>query len=331
MSLCLIARKTGLVTSLAMASLVTTFFAAPRAAFAEEPPEPSEPSEPVVTPPPGTAAAAAPAPAQVPITATCSLGEHRGIDADEARTAADLLCHELAKQGATNTAHEVRFGKLGGKTLVTIASRRGNTYDERRTMLNGMEELPVAAPRLAGAIADGRSLDETKTVDNVLQSEARRPTVQPGQMGFQMGLFGMTSAGEASGASAGVDLGLVYRAGSFAVTSRGRAGGIGSSEDKVVTASLDVGGRFYTSSADTALFLGAGLELLYLNLERSGATDIDGSGLGAFGEIGVEALRSNHVTLTASLRADAPFFMLSGHETTGYAVPLSLNAGIFFH
>ncbi len=290
-----------------------------------------DPAPKIVTPAPGQAAAAAPSPTPQAITATCSLGDHPGVEDAEAHTAADLVCHELAKQGATNTAHEIRFGKLGGKTLVTVASRNGNTYDERRTLLTGMDELPVAAPRLAGSLSDGRALEETKNVDNVLDSEARRAKVQPGQMGFEMGLFGMTGMGAASGASGGVDLGIVYRATSFAVTSRGRAGGIGSSEEKLGTASLDVGGRYYLSSSDTAPFLGAGIELIYLDATRSGS-DADGSGMGAFGELGIETLRSNHVALTASLRVDAPFFALQGYGTDSlYVAPVSLNAGLLFH
>lgn len=316
-------RSISFLTSLASASLFV--LASPRSAFAQD----SAPT--VVTPAPGTAAAAAPAPSQVPITATCSLGDHPGIEDGEARTAADLVCHELAKQGATNTAHEVRFGKLGGKTIVTVASRSGNAYDERRTMLEGMEELPVAAPRLAGSIADGRSLEETKTVDSVLSAEARAAKVQRGQIGFEMGLFGATSMGEASGGSGGVDLGLVYRAGSLAVTSHGRAGGIGSSKDKIGLASLDVGGRYYLSNGDTAPYAGAGVELLYVDMTRSAGPDPDGSGLAAFAELGVETLRSHHASLTASIRVDAPFFTLSASNLTVYSAPVSLNAGLSFH
>lgn len=320
-----------MITSRILVALPASLFAlvaASGTAFAQDA---VAPTPAVVTPAPGQAAAAAPSPAPVPITATCTLGDHPGITEDEARTAADVVCHELAKQRATNTAHEVRFGKLGGKTLITVASRSGNAYDERRTLLTGMDELPDAAPRLAGALSDGRSLEETKNVDNVLSSEARQPKVQRGQMGFDAALFGMTSMGQSSGASGGIELGLVYRAGNWGVTSRGRAGGIGSDKDKIGTASLDVGGRAYLSSGETAPFLGAGVELIYLDLTSSKGPDVEGSGIGAFGEIGVEMLRTHHTALTASVRVDAPFFGLSSYSASQYVAPASLNVGMLFH
>lgn len=318
-----------------VASVVALFsFVAPAEsiAFAQEPlPAPAAPATAHVTPAPGQAAASAPSSAAVPITATCSLGDHPGVEDAEARTAADVVCHELAKEGATNTAHEVRFGKLGGKTLVTVASRNGNTYDERRTLLTGMDELPTAAPRLAGSLSDGRTMEQTKTVDNVLESEARRPKVQQGQMGFEMGLFGMTSAGEGSGASGGIDLGLDYRASSVGVTARGRAGGIGSTDTKVSTADLDLGVRYYFSNGETSPFVGGGVALSYFNLESKGGAGKDGSGMGAFGELGYEMLRTQHVAVNAALRVDAPFYALGNGDSKSYVAPLSLNVGMLFH
>lgn len=314
-------------TSLALAALVGS---AP--AFAQEPlPSEAPATQPVVTPAPGQAAASAPSRTAIPITATCSLGDHPGIDPDEAKTAADVLCHELAKVGATNSVHEIRFGKLGGKLLVTVASREGNKYDERRTLLAGMDELPVAAPRLAGALADGRSLEETRNVDNVLASEARSPKVQRGQMGFDGGIFGMTGLGAASGGAGGVHLGLLYRAGSFGISSHGRAGGIGSGEKKISTASIDFGGRYYLTNADIAPFVGVGVGLSYFELQREKAPSLDGSGFGAYGVVGLEMFRSQHAALSASLRIDAPFYELGSASDARYVAPLSLNVGLVFH
>jgi hypothetical protein len=294
-------------------------------AFADEPvPAPSVPVQ--VTPAPGQAAASAPSPAAVPITATCALGDHPGVDEAEARTGADVICHDLAKEGATNTAHEVRFGKLGGKLLVTVASRNGNAYDERRALLTSMDELPVAGPRLAGALSNGRPLEETKTVDNVLNSETRAPKTERGQMGFDMGLFGMTGAHSDAGAAGGIHMGLVYRAGNLGITSHGRAGGIGSGDDKIVTASIDVGARYYFSNGETAAFLGGGIGLAYFNMVNSDK-ERSGSGIAPFAEVGVDMLRTHHTALTASFRADAPLFSLN----STYLVPLSLNVGVMFH
>ena len=322
------------------ASLASLFvvLAFAESAFAQDPAAPpaATPTAPaaapvIVTPAPGQAAAAAPSRTPVAITATCTLGDHDGVADDEAHTAADVVCHELARQGATNTAHEVRFGKLGGKMLMTVASRNGNSYDERRTLLTGMDEVPVAAPRLAGALSDGRSLDDTKTVDNVLSSETRAAKVQQGQMGLDMGLFGMTSLGQGSGASGGIELGLLYRAGSVGVSALGRAGGIGSDNSKVGTASLDTGIRYYLSSSDFAPFVGAGIELAYFDLSRQSGSNVDGSGIGANALVGVEMLRTHHASFAASVRLDAPFFALRSGNESQYVMPLSFNVGILFH
>jgi hypothetical protein len=296
-----------------------------------------------VTPAPGQAAAAAPAPTATPITATCSLGDHPGVDDDEARTAADVICHELAQQRATDGVHEVRFGKLGGKTLVTVASRNGNAYDERRTFLTGMDEIHVASPRLVSALVEGRPLEDTRTVDNVLSSETRQLKVQSGSMGFEGTMFGMTGVGSESGASAGLGLGLLYRAGNLGASWSGRAGGIGSGEKKLGSASLDVGGRLYASTADFAPFIGGGFGLSYFQLNREIEGDLSGSGFGAFVQAGAEVLRSHHTAFSMSIRADLPFYSLQGstetysndgyktNHSTAYVVPLSFNVALLFH
>lgn len=285
----------------------------------------------VVQPEPGQAAAAAPAPTAIPITATCTLGDHPGVSDAEARTAADVVCHELAKQRATNTAHEVRFGTLGGKTLVTVASRSGNSYDERRTFLAGLDEIHVAAPRLVTSLVEGKPLEETRSVDNVLASETRQTKVQRGQVGFDGGLFGTTALGAAAGASGGIDLGLLYRAGSFGVSSRGRAGGIGSAKEKVGLATLDVGARWYLSNSDVSPFVGAGLGLTYVNLTQNSGQSLDGSGFGGHVVAGVELMRTHHTAASVSVRLDTPFFEVEGGRKTAYVVPASLNVGLLFH
>jgi len=323
------------------------------------PPTSAEPK--VVEPAPNQAAAAAPAQEAIPITATCVLGEHHGVDPNEAKTAADVVCHELARRGATNTQHEVRFGKLGSKTMVTLASRNGNAYDERRTFVSGMDEINVAGPRLATALVENKPLEETRNVDNVLASESQNNKLIRGSSAFDGGMFGMTTLNTSGGASAGFEIGFLYRAGALGIGAHGRAGGIGSSKENLSTASADIGGRLYLSTGDFAPFVGAGVALSHFNLERenpdasssgysSRSSDIEASGFGTFGIFGVEALRTHHVGITAGLRADVPFYALKGEryiytptsgsssyrnstrvEMSQYVVPVSLSVGLIFH
>jgi hypothetical protein len=309
-----------LTRSMAVVGSILTLSASARAQ------DPAPPT--TVTPAPGQAAAAAPAPEATPITANCSLGEHPGVSDAEARTAADILCHELAMRGATGSPYEVRFGSLGGKTLVVLASHKGNTYDERRTLLTGMDEINVASPRLAAALVDGKPLDDTRNVDNVLSSEARRPRTQGGTIGFDGGFFATTGLGAKASLSAGLALGILYRSGSLGVSAQGRAGGIGSDDDKISSDSLDIGARYYMSTSDVSPYIGGGFTLSYFDLSRAGASDVSGSGIGAYGNLGVEFMRSHPMAFTLSARADVPFYALKGDGETRYVTPLSLNVGI---
>lgn len=332
-----------IVASILAATAVVTFASA---AAAQDPAPPAlpAPAPPASVAPAPVAAAAAPSPSATPITATCSLGVHDGIDPAEAHTAADVLCHELARQGATNAQHEIRMGKLGGKVLVTLAARNGQTYDERRAFVAGMEEISVAAPRLVSSLVEGKSVADTRDVDNVLTAEQRQAKVQRGQMGFDGAIFGMTGMGADSGSAAGLDLGLLYRAGSFGLGAHGRAGGIGSSDTKLGSASLDIGGRYYLTNSDFAPFAGGGVALSYFQLNRERNSDLKGSGLGAYAQVGAEMFRTHHMALAVSLRLDMPFYELQGStyvysqtgpgsrvEDSRYVMPLSLNVGFVFH
>lgn len=309
-----------------------------------------------VEPAPGQAAASAPSTTPIPITATCSLGDRNGVDEAEAKTAADIVCHELAKNHATNTNHEVRFGKLGGRTLVTLAARTGNEYNEVRTFVNGLDEMELAGPRLVQSLLEGKTMEQTRTVDNVMTNEQRAPKQAGGSPMAMLGMYGGTSVGTGSSAAAGFDVGIGYRAGHFGLGADGRAGGIGSGETKLVNASLDVGGRLYLTDGDISPFVGAGFEVSYFARLSDGSSDslgkLSGSGAGAFGTVGLEALRAHHIGLVISARIDAPFYNLKGdregalipatsqytYPTRGpsqpveaYVMPVSLNVGLVFH
>lgn len=279
------------------------------------------------------APAAAPAPTSLRGMASCTLGDHGALDPVEARTATEVVCGELAKEGAAGD-HEVRFGRLGGRTVVTVSGRDGQ--ESRRVTLTSLEEIQVAAPRIARAIASGAPIEETRTVDNVLGSETRMAKKQGGTMGLDAALFGTTTAGIGSEGSAGIALGLVYRSGRIALGSQGRLGGIGGQNHN---ASLDAGARYYFSDGDVAPFAGGGVAISAIGVERDADGDLDGAGFGAYGAVGVELLRTHHTSLETSLRVDAPFYALHGYSysrsasyaETAYVMPISLNVGLSFH
>ena len=275
---------------------------------------------------------------------TCVVGEHAGIDRDDARTSADVLCHALAAHGAHPGVYDIRIGKLGGKLLLVVTERATN--DERRVFINGADEVPVAGERLVTALVDHKSLEQTETVDNVVSSESRTPKQKTVQPGVILGLTGQSAVGGPTTASGGVEIDMQFRLKSLALLGQGRAGGIGSSDNKLGYASLGVGVRYFLTDSDVAPFIGGGLMFAYFQANEGNAPAFDGSGFGAYGELGLAFMRSSHVGGVVNVRADVPMFSLvqSGGEsydyTSGsynqtptssmYLVPLSLNVGLSF-
>ena len=284
-----------------------------------------------------------PTPPPAPIVAgdyTCVVGEHAGIDDADARTTADLLCGELEAQKAAGGVYEIHFGKLGSRVLLGIDERA--TKASRRVLIQSFEEVPIAARRLVSALVTHKSLEETQNVDNVVASESRKPEAKKIATSVELGLVGATAAGVDPSTSAGFALGLMFR-----------------SARTLVFDSFDVGARYHSSDADTALFVGGGVALSYLKVSRdlvpappsgsygdyygSGRSVLDispsGSGFGAFVEGGIETMRSSRAGAVLSLRADAPFFLLKRGEAEAtatresvsrYVVPLSCNVGFRF-
>lgn len=322
----------------------------PAALPAPAPAAPAAPAAPIAEPAPSasvTAATPVGAPAEPSVTTggyTCVVGEHFGFDDADVRTTAILVCREVERKKGSSSQYEIRFDKLGGRILFSVVDKQ--SARSREMLIQSIEEVPVVAPRLVASLVDDTPLQKTESVENVAGLDTRAPRLKPGQTSFDMGLNGLTGIGVPFGASAGVGMGLNFRLGQFAVTSHGRLGGIGSSDNKMSSASLDVGGRYYFGEEDTALFAGGGFQFAYFNAIRGTRGDLDGSGLAAFGELGVETMRTGRIGLIASLRADVPFFDLSrGQDVTYdsasrtyvpvdgeslYVVPLSLNLGLVF-
>jgi len=301
-----------------------------------------------------------PTPPPAPIVAgdyTCVVGEHAGIDDADARTTADLLCGELEAQKAAGGVYEIHFGKLGSRVLLGIDERA--TKASRRVLIQSFEEVPIAARRLVSALVTHKSLEETQNVDNVVASESRKPEAKKIATSVELGLVGATAAGVDPSTSAGFALGLMFRSARTSFGGHLRIGGAGSGSNTLVFDSFDVGARYHSSDADTALFVGGGVALSYLKVSRdlvpappsgsygdyygSGRSVLDispsGSGFGAFVEGGIETMRSSRAGAVLSLRADAPFFLLKRGEAEAtatresvsrYVVPLSCNVGFRF-
>lgn len=281
----------------------------------------------------------------------CTLGDTTGFEAPDVRTSLDIVCTELAQRGAQGSPYEVRFGRLGGKILVVMTE--GTTHEERRAFAASLEEMPVVAPRLAEAMVHKATVQDSETVDNVLAQSTKPVVSKPIQPGVELGISGSTPAGTTFSAAGGMYLGLQFRRERWALAGQARAGGIGSTDGKLVSASVGVGGRYFLTDGDVAPFVGLGVGVGYFHVSRAPRgdydTDLDGSGFTASAEAGAAFLRTGHVGAALSLRADAPFFALKSDEITAirydskmkatttvipsesrYVVPLSLNVAITF-
>jgi hypothetical protein len=173
--------------------------------------------------------------------------------------------------------------------------------------------------------------------DNVAWSDARTSTERRGRAGAYFGLTGMTSVGAEESLSTGIGIGARVRLGSFVLAGAGRAGGVGRGGDELWYASLDVGGSYYLSDANTAPFVGAGALVGYYVANSPDRWQLRGAGLGGFVELGVEFLRASRVSLVVSARLDVPgFALVAGYGgeppiDSRYVMPLSFNFGFFLH
>ncbi len=272
----------------------------------------------------------------------CTLGAHPGIDDLEAQTSADVVCHELARRGDV-APRQLRLGRLGGRILMSLSSSDGPGAD-RHIFVNGLDEVPTAAPRLAEAVVERRAVEDTQEVDNVVGGESRSPKVKAGQLGIKAGLLGaLPVVGAATTAAPGASVSIHYRARRLGIDAQAR-GGIGAGSTTILKHfAAGVGAHYYFGDGDVAPFAGAGLALLVYKLEHENdSRSLSTTGLGTYAEVGVEALRTHRLALTASVRADIPMFELQPgagaryepvdrRPSSQYIVPLSLMVGVLLH
>lgn len=304
------------------------------------------------------APALAPTPLPAPVTITmpaCRLAEHAGVDEASAQTAAQIVCDAIQHAGASPTEHyRVSLGRLGSMVVLRVSqegSSIGSTLDSRSLRLQGIEEVPVAAPRIADSIVHGTSLHDTETVDNLVGEEARQPKSKGGKTHFAMGLVGILPPLDRGLTPApGLDLDVHYETSDQKLELGGsmRFGGASDNNDTSTVMNgffvFSMGGRLYTSAADFSPYVGGGLTWSYLNLSVPGLFKGDGSGLGAYADAGVEVLRTHHAHLSVGMRLDVPFFAMHGVaalagpstclgcgvQSTLYEAPLSLEMRLTF-
>jgi hypothetical protein len=328
-----ISMNSGALRSHAVVAFVLTALA-PSMAHAQEPDDPDATADGPAAPPPA-------APAPVDARPACTLGEHQGIDDASASTATQIVCEAIQHAGASPDEHfRVSIGVLGHIVVLTVSKEgatRGSGVDSRQLRLQNVEEIPVAAPRIAEALVHGLPVEETQKVDNLVGEETRVPRSKGGHTRFAMGLMGITPpVDKGLTPSPGVILDLHYETpnGRFELGGDVRFGG-GSNDDNSIAAvngffEFSMGGRYYTSDTDFSPYLGGGFAWSYFNLTiPAGAFSNDHSGLGAYVGTGFEVLRTHSTHLSLGARLDLPFYAFQGPQylQTGCVYGQSCAAG----
>lgn len=255
----------------------------------------------------------------------CRLGEHDGIDDASAHTATQIVCDAIQRANPSPTEHfRVSLGTLGNIVVLTVTEEGatpGSAVDSRTLRLQHIEEIPVAAPRVADALVRGVPVEETQKVDNLVGEETRVPKSKGGHTRFAMGLVGVTPPiDKGLTPSPGLLLDLHYETanGRLELGADLRFGG-GSNDNETIAAvngffEASMGARYYTTDTDFSPYFGGGLAWSYFNLTLPGSFSNDHSGLGAYVSAGFEVLRTHSTHLSIGARLDLPFYEFQAPE-----------------
>lgn len=245
---------------------------------------------------------AEPAPARdaVPPPADCALDLHAGVEMEDVTAIALVVCAEVRQKLPAGPLYRVRIARLGSKFVLSLTTLG---QPERQLVLSSLDEVPVAAPRLVESIRAGTPPGDTTTVTNVVGGEARVHKKKSSEIHAWLGMIGATVPGPTVSTGAGVNVGLSVGSDRWSFVGDLRATG----GDAGLVA-LSGGVRHHFGSSDTAPFATMGIALASLDVDRKNASDLDGSGLVLFGELGVDILRTSQVGGAIVFRADVPAF-----------------------
>jgi hypothetical protein len=266
-------------------------------------------------------------------SARCVLGEHLGVEEAHARTAAVLICDALREEGARVAstlveaaqapglpAYRIELRPIGSLLVVRLSRETplGTEIDSRSLRLQSIDELPVAAPRLARALHAGAPVEETAGMKSLVGDETRTYRKKSGETLFAVGVHGHSLLGAPVTAGYGVYARLYYE-----------------------TPAYSVNARAFFSDADIGPFVGGGVGILWLGWDEPGSSsgetyetwddrEYSGGGLAPYLEAGVELMRHHGGRLEILARLDVPVFEAEAGSDGAYAVPLSLMAAYSF-
>lgn len=272
--------------------------------------------------------------------AVCLIGSHANITEADAETSAAIVCDELRKRGviglseprgdatAAAEVYRVTLRPLGEQVYLSLAQEmNGAIVSQGQLMLRRIEEVPVAAPRLAEAVLSGKNVAQTATVSSLVGQESRQ-----GKFFFNFGIVGMALPRTDVIGAAGLSFGGAFETEDFAVLSDLHFTVGQPSDDEALFTSFGVGGRYYLGGGNWSPFFTGGFAFNALSVgvkrkkdfgwgSEEGLDNHSQSGLGAWAGLGIQALRHYESRLTVDLRAGLPFFEVGDK----YYVPITLG------
>lgn len=267
---------------------------------------------------------------------SCAVERFIGVSKDDADAVEDLVCTEIREQAPYSGVHRIRITKLGTKVVLTLVSdREGGGHIEKQLVLSGLEEVPVAAPRLVEALVEKKPVAETQTVTNIVGQEARIPKKKASEVHAWMGIIGAGAPG--GGAGGGAHIGLSAGSDRWSFVFDVRLAGQSFAEPasaaltifslgqlqpdpelKFAYVSASSGVRHHLFATDTSPFLGLGVALDYLRFDREGEYgEAKNTGVAGYGEIGLDLMRTHTIGGAIALRLDAPAFSLERERYVG--------------
>jgi hypothetical protein len=266
---------------------------------------------------------------------TCAVEKFVGVTKDDADAIEEIVCTEINEQAPYSGTHRIRVAKLGSKVVLTLVSERGGGRIEKQLILSGLEEVPVAAPRLVEALVEKKPVAETQTVTNIVGQEARTPKKKASEVHAWMGMIAVASPG--GGTGGGAHLGLSAGSDRWSFVGDLRLAGQSFAEPAAVAltifslgllkpepeakfgyVSLSGGIRHHILATDTAPFVGAGVALDYIGYEDDGSFGkAKQTGVAGYGELGLDLMRTHVIGGAVALRFDAPAFSLEKTAQVG--------------
>ena len=227
----------------------------------------------------------------------------------------DAQLKQLAEDHGAARAVVIDATRIGESIIVLARIARGGDVRSETMSLKALGDFPVAARRLAAAVSQDKPIEETATLTTLGGEETRKYGKKAGEflwgVGVNMGtvmtsdatfLYGTTAraAYEAPAWRLESDLSFLFN------TNGHDEGGF--------VFDWSLGGNWIVGDGNIAPFLGGGLGLSFMDIERKDKADMDATGLSFYAGGGVEFFRYYSTRVILDARVTLPAFEVESHS-----------------